>query len=395
MEPKNIKVFIILATRFPTEKAYGITTRETLESLLKLGVNARIYSLNSIYTDKDYNKILSSVEPLYQGIIFRIFLQLSKLGKSKIFNNFWNIAIILSLLGSLFRIKFQKPTIIWVRDPKFALMVKLAMPRVKLVLEIHDFNAKNIYKVLVKFKKNLFFAPINKPTFLFIREVDNSANILLSPLGIRTERLANIQSIDNFCKSLIDVSLQARVLNIGYVGKFAPGGYSKGVEDLIFLAKIIDENGLNSKVSLVGATQEEELTYIKLKNDLNISSKHLEILPHMEHSGALDLMANFDVLVLPEPRSHLYVGMPIKLLEYLSTGRIVLVAKCPLFISLFDNSFKPFFYDSGQAISLFEQIGLATTDDNLNSKIKLGVEFASKFSWDNRTLNILNYVATN
>jgi hypothetical protein len=44
-----MKVGILLSGRFPTEKAYGVTTNGTIKSLLELGHEVVVYGIKSNY----------------------------------------------------------------------------------------------------------------------------------------------------------------------------------------------------------------------------------------------------------------------------------------------------------------------------------------------------------
>ena len=389
---KNLNVVLVLGSRFPTERAYGITSRQTLESLLTLGVKTRIYSLDSEYTDPDFELSKQFTYSLYQGLLFKFFLYISKIINGKSRQRIWKLSIVISVVMSILRIKRQNPTIIWVRDPALALIFRIGFRKKYIVLEVHDFNISFIYKILSLFKSGIYFAPINQANSEFIRKFSPLGKICLSPMGVRSENLVSFDSIDKFCLDLANVHNGKRKLKIGYIGKLAPGGYSKGAEDLVFLAHFLQENNFKSQVSLIGATPDERILFNKLQAQLSINVDYLEIHPHINHTTALQLMGSFDVLVLPMPKGGSYVGMPIKLLEYLASGRIVMVAKCDLFITIFDKEFLPYFYTPGDIKSLHEQINFAIKDKNLNFKIKSGVNFAREFTWEKRTLHILDYV---
>lgn len=392
MIEKNLKVILVLGSRFPTEKAYGVTSRQTLESLLHLGVNAKIYSLDSEYSDPDFELSQQFTYPLYQGFLFRFLLNISRIKNGKFSQRVWKLSIVISALMSIFRIKIQNPTIIWVRDPVLALIFRLGFRKTHLVLEVHDFNSKLIFKILSLFKSEICFAPINTTNLEFVKKFFPSGKFCLSPMGVRYESLASFDSIDKFCLDLVNVHSGRRKLKIGYIGKLAPGGYSKGAEDLVFLADFLQQNKYNAQVSLIGATPDEQFKFNKLQDQLNVNVEYLKIQPHIDHTTALQLMGSFDVLVLPMPKGGSYVGMPIKLLEYLASGRIVMVASCDLFHTLFDREFLPYFYTPGNSKSLYDQISFAVKDTNLHFKIKSGVNFASEFTWENRTTQILDYI---
>ena len=76
-------------------------------------------------------------------------------------------------------------------------------------------------------------------------------------------------------------------------------------------------------------------------------------------------MRDFDVLVLPAYNSKEYIGMPIKLLEYLASARIVLIADIPLYRSVFNTDFSPFYYLPADPNSLNKNIFSALRSENL------------------------------
>jgi glycosyltransferase involved in cell wall biosynthesis len=100
-------------------------------------------------------------------------------------------------------------------------------------------------------------------------------------------------------------------------------------------------------------------------------------------------MKSFDVLILPAYSSKEYAGMPLKLLEYLSTGKITIMADIPLYRGNFKNNFRPFIYKPGDIISLERSISSALSNVNLSEHLIRGAIFASEFTWTNRTLKML------
>jgi glycosyltransferase involved in cell wall biosynthesis len=83
--------------------------------------------------------------------------------------------------------------------------------------------------------------------------------------------------------------------------------------------------------------------------------------------------------------------MPIKLLEYIAAGKIVIVADCSLFRSFFNKNYSPFYYKSENVASLSSEINKAKFDDNLLSKLLNGINFVSDFTWQNRTKNMIKF----
>ena len=54
---------------------------------------------------------------------------------------------------------------------------------------------------------------------------------------------------------------------VGYIGGFTAGGYSKGVEDLIFMAEYAQRSKFPISIVLIGATESEKLHFDALTRD--------------------------------------------------------------------------------------------------------------------------------
>jgi glycosyltransferase involved in cell wall biosynthesis len=206
-------------------------------------------------------------------------------------------------------------------------------------------------------------------------------------MGIRNISESIQVEINKYLSSLMNK--KERPIQIGYIGRFAPGGYTKGIEDLINYAKFSQAMNLNNEITLIGAIESEIEDYNSLRISLGINSKYLKIKPHVSHSIAVRMMRSFDVLILPKYSSESYMGMPLKLLEYLSSGRITIIADIDLYTKFFTSSFKPFLYTPEDMLSLDYSLNSALKDKKLRAKLNAGVNFASNFTWQKRTSKIL------
>jgi glycosyltransferase involved in cell wall biosynthesis len=174
------------------------------------------------------------------------------------------------------------------------------------------------------------------------------------------------------------------------VGKFFPNGYSKGIEDLLGLSRVNQNSGKRLKISITGGTQFEVDTLNKLIQRLQLESTNLIVNSHLSHDQALQKMKELDVIVLPIPTSKEYVGFPLKSIEALASGRIVVAAKCRVYTDIFVEDFQPYWYVSENPQSLFMAIAKALGDNELEARITSGLKFAEQFTWDIRTKNLLS-----
>jgi glycosyltransferase involved in cell wall biosynthesis len=283
-----------------------------------------------------------------------------------------------------------EPNIIWTRDAWCAYLILKEFKDVKIVLEVHGRSNIIFYKFLKKYIDRIFFCPINEINRVYILNLLPRARVLIAPMGIDKHIVANKLQVKKFISSLKQRDISK--IKIAYIGKFAPQGYSKGVEDLIYLAQKSQQRK-SFTVTLLGATKKEEIEYLKLKDDLGISSRYLNIIKHVPHSMALRAMRDFDILVLPLPNNSIYQGMPIKLLEYFASGRVTILAESNLLKELFKFDFSPFFYKKHDSESLYQAIQEVLQCKDLEKKIQSCINFASKHTWEKRTKDIVDFIS--
>jgi len=222
---------------------------------------------------------------------------------------------------------------------------------------------------------------------LFLKSCISNVVSKLAPMGVRTETLATKYDVETFLDNL--VARKWRNLHVGYVGKFNPQGYSKGVEDLFELARLFQSRSMGHRITIVGIPANQIQKLIDKRDTLKIKAEILQFEKHLSHTDALAKMKLFDILVLTLPNNQIYNGMPLKLLEYLASGRITIAAKSDLTQKLFLDDFQPYFYESGDAENFLKQVAIAQRDQELPSRILSGIIFSAKYSWEARTKKIL------
>lgn len=383
----SLRICFVIGSRFPTAKAYGVTTRETVLVLKDRGFYTKIICNRGKYMDEDFVPLMPDVENFSNFAMIAFFIKIGEMGSKKINSLFWRIGLILQIIKSYDSIDEFKPDVIWVRDPYIAFIYLLKFKKLKIILEVHERNNNLVYKNLIRFRNRIRFCPINQSNDHYIKSICPLFDTEISPMGIKREFLSTTQDCENF---IFDLS-QRKDLNvkIGYVGRFAPGDYSKGIKELLDLAAFYSKNINNYSVTLVGAMVDEIQKLEAEAKEMGIGPEHFRVKAYIKHSDVFKTLRDFDILILPRYESTNYNGMPIKLLEYLAAGRITLIADTPLYRSLFKSNFLPFFYNPGNAQYLHQRINVILNSENLAQKINDGVSFASQFTWEKRVSRML------
>lgn len=378
--------------RFPTEKAYGVTTNGTIRALVKLGHEVTVCAIESTYAEEMPRgvRVVS-----YRETSLSKFLKNSAFANSTLINVvFWKIYWKLLIRTNRNILESFLFDVVWIRD---ITMLNLRLPSKKFILEIHQ--KIKVHSLIARLDQEeiekVVLAPISKS---LVRQLDSLKNtnypVVYSPMGIDASKIASEKEIDVFLKRIDRVrSLSPEKIRVGYVGKFFPNGYSKGIEDLVLLTSLLRNSNERFDVSISGGLPIEIQTILSFVNKLKLSSQDIEIKPHMSHSEALSRMRYLDVIVLPRPYSSSYVGFPLKCIEAVASARIVVAAKCDIYEDIFNNSYSPYWYTQGDPESLLAAINSALQDPNLRQKIGAGVQFARLFSWELRTQRLMRLIS--
>jgi hypothetical protein len=387
MISKRERISYILGSQFPTSRAYGVTTRETLKALRSHSLEVKIFCLKSLYYDKDFEEVADDIVNMRIIFFSKILRTLSNYGNCKLNYVVWRLALFLDLSKNLSKVRKYNPSIVWTRDPFIAYFFLKFLTEIKVVLEVHERVGSLFYKRLKNFS-NIKFFPINKENQVFLRELyGTNLNYEIMPMGIRSQVVPNSREIGDYIN--VSYGVNQKILKIGYIGALEPGGYSKGIEDLIDLAVYLQQESLPYSVYLLGASVNELQKYNSIKNKLNLTDRYLSILPHVCHSDALLSMKKYDILILPAYKSKQYMGMPLKMLEYLISGRLTIIEDCELYRNLLPVDLYPLIYPSSKPEELLKFINLLTQSEEAPKYLELSIDFASSFTWDTRTMNIL------
>lgn len=390
-----MKVGILLSGRFPTEKAYGVTTNGTIKSLLELGHEVVVYGIKSDYCGEIPEDEHFKVENYRENLVSLFFREISFSNFGKLNQLAWKAYWILAKFLNKKRMSECELDVLWIRDTHMLRFSNLAK---NVVIEIHQRTRESGYSQLVKVahNKNLLVAPISAVLLNSLKKIKADLKITYSPMGINSNMISNQNSSKVFVSNLVHrIQTMSGKLQIGYVGKFYPNGYSKGVEDILELSRIREPLSELFNISLTGGTEREIL---KLKSEIvdrQLSIQNLDINPHVPHAVALEKMRNLDVIILPKPASEDYLGFPLKCIEAVASGRIVLAAKCRTYTDIFSDSFQPYWFEPGDAGSLYNSIVDALYDSHLEAKINTGLAFAEQFSWETRTKSIISNLFEN
>jgi glycosyltransferase involved in cell wall biosynthesis len=381
------RIAFVLSSRFPTEKAYGVTTRESVLAVIDKKHEARIFAKASDYMDLNYEEIKEFIIPFSENFLIRKLFKSATLRDGLISKIEWRLGSYLSLNKNLTTIAAFGPDIIWTREIEIVNKLISKFPKVKILLEVHTKpNRKKFLKVL-KYRSQILFCPINENINKNLEALlPKDANIQIAPMSINSSFINTKSDVENFVENL--TGELNRTVQIGYVGKFSPNGYSKGLEILFDLAVKFQSENLNFRGNLIGGDKSEIKKYSTLKDRLGLSDRYLSLQGHVPHFKVPAILRSMDVLVLPSPASSEYTGTPLKLYEYFVSGRIVMLADEEFIKQSEIGAVTNWIFQPNDFEDLFKQIASAIRDPGLVSKIWKLIEHASKSTWNKRTADL-------
>lgn len=385
-----MNVCLILLGKYPTDKAYGITTHEVATVLTQNEIPTTIYALKSNITSSEINDY--TVRYFEEPLLTKILKKFSFSGTSRFHQLTWKIFWKILILINKQLISSTEAEIYWVRDLAALDLVPL---KCKVVIELHSKPdlAKFREKLKSRDSSTVLVAPISSIILRSISELESEFDIVLAPMGIRIEQIADTKNITHLVDKLhFYCGLPTPDINVGYVGKFSPNGYSKGVEDLLDLAVINSKSKHKYRISISGGSYRELIQINESLKNRHLTLDDVSISGHVPHHEALARMSKLDFIVLTRPASLNYFGFPLKTLEAIASGRVVIAADCEVYRNIFNGTYQPYWYIPGDPYTLLEAIKLSSQDPKLSENILSGLEFAAQFTWENRVKNILSRI---
>ena len=388
-----MKILFVVTSAFPTQKAYGVTTRESMLAAKNLGHKVYSLSLKSNYSDSDYDEIANSLNYFKINKTINILKNISFRSTNYFSRAAWIIMQDLLLKFNYKVINKIESDLIWCRDERTAKTLRKLFPTTTIVVEIHAKPKNRILNKLVKVSKknSLLLAPINQ-NLMDLLKINFDVKKCIAGMSISSDLIANEEAVFKFMESIND-RRKKEDFKIGYVGKFFPGGFSKGYEDLIDLAVFYKVNEVERLISVAGGLENEVKEVEKKLASLNLNSKNIEITGHLRHSDSLAKVESLDIVVLPEPRDPNYLGSPLKSYEACALGRILVVAECKINRDQFGDEEFIYWYRSKSVESLANVIDLALMDKLLCEKILKQIEFARRHTWEVRIKNVLDAIS--
>ena len=354
----------LLPTRFPTEKAYGVTTEFTALALQNFDFKVTIST--SLFDESLSTKLLVSATTNHLA---------NKLLSPK-------IRVALTARFSVFQVIFAihnafkfkgKHVVFWTRDIFLAFLV-MKFTRNFVVCEIHRTPGK-LQSICLRFllrEKRIIISPISN--FLPSIQKLSKFKTVFSPMSVNGGEIEFFNSFKN-----------KKQKTIIYVGNKSSGDYVLNVNLLNEVALSLSETHPEWNIEIIGVSE----SYFHSQIERHFSP-NIKLFGQIPRELVIKRLAVASIGLVIYPNSKwLNDSSPIKIIEYAAAGAAIVASKSVAHLRLLDDQ-KCVFFEIDSAESLTGAIERLILDSSLRSLISHNANNWSKiFTYDNRAQNIL------
>ena len=300
------KIVFLTPARYPTEKAYGVTTGNTIEALGRIGARAEIWNRDYSGVD-EYGNLL--VQPGTKKVPRQKWLyRVNFLGISKWAYVFDQLKFALNCLSALK--KETENVVAWTRFPLVGLVTSVS-PNIELIIiELHH---------QPNFPSRIFLRVIKKLKPLKVAVISQKSKYQFDALGLEIQTFTLEMSVpENFIQSAVHpFTLPAKVC---YLGKSKSSGNSNNLE-FILTGFSQTKSASRSKIELVGIESQEAAALAVYAEKLRIPQSNIQFISHIPHKEVDEYLNGASIGLVPyELNNYNSARSPIKILEYAAKG---------------------------------------------------------------------------
>ena len=362
-ESKNI--FFIIPFRYPTEKAYGVTTEYTARALENLGHKVTIICS---YSDKNQNTNIPvfAINPL----IIRI-LTSKKIRKFKRFRFLFFLVIF------AFRIRISLPesnNIIWCRDLLLTILLSVFTNN-QVVCEIHRVPSlfERILLLSLKNKTNVILCPI---TIKLKSKLNlKGPRCVIAPMAVNSSELKFLKD-SRECKEKI----------ISYIGHIHQVGNFLDTDLINNAAILIHRKHPEWRINIIGITKDE--FRIRLTSKI---AKNLNFYGQLSRGEVLKALkvSRIGLVIYPDTK-WFQDNFPIKIIEYAAGGLGIVASDTESHRSILGENLCVYF-EPGSHHKLAEAVIKLIENPVLLDKISIRSQlWARNFTYEIRAKKIID-----
>ena len=359
------EIIFILPARFPTEKAYGVTTEYSARALEKIGYLVKILT-PEIGNSRESNIVVEMIG----GKIAKVLLSRKLKSILKIRFNLFLILFVVIVRKTL----TNKPRIFWCRDIFLTYLLSIKSNNY-VVCEIHrtPLGFQKYFLSKISNNERIIIAPI--ADFLDNRFKLHPSRTVIAPMGINTHEL-----------KFFDENLSQKEKVIIYVGLSNQVGIPLNINLINDAASRIFESFPDWRVEIIGIDPKNFQNNIS-----NQCSKNINIYGFMPRKTVIKMLsrASIGLVIYPE-LSWFRDSFPIKIVEYAAASLGIVASDTTSHRRILNKS-NAIFFDDNSSESLANSIESLISQSNLRTKIsKQARLWVEHLTYENRVQNVIN-----
>jgi glycosyltransferase involved in cell wall biosynthesis len=360
------QVWFILDVRYPTEKAYGVTTNFTAAAIQKSG-NYNVTVVTSQLDDSFSSSVKSIEVKMPLDKVRKIGMRQNNI-ISKLTYSFWKYIYPLKLASKIKR----KDCLLWLRDIRMSLIFCLL--GYKVVCEIHrtpSIFSKAEFKILNRMP-NVTFAVISED--MKIKLKIKKTRSVIAGMSVNEKELMQKAKNKNENKFVV-----------GYIGSAHSSGNRLSIDVILKAATVLEKTDPKVQFKFIG------FKAIDI-NDINGHPypQNLKFFGRLSRKNLFKELDTFNIGLAIYPDTKYFLdSFPIKIVEYASR-RIPIVASNTRSHQRILGENKALFFDLNSSASLVESISRLISSKELACTLSQnGFDWVKSLTYENRAKNVL------
>lgn len=393
------KMLYIANIRLPTEKAHGLQIMQNCEAFAAAGAKVTLWAARRANTPE----MRALDDPwAYYGVqrnftLRRLpcidLLPLVPNRTDRLARVIFYLQLATFTLSALIVALFARAQVYYSRDPLVIAALSLIKPRRQLAYEAHTLRPSTGGQRLQRWavtRAGTIIAITGKLRDELIKLGAEPARVMVAHDGIQRARFSDLP---DQVEARRELGWPEEAFIVGYIGRLHTLNMDKGISTLIDALTQVDQASL----ALVGGPDDMAEALRKHWLESGLDESRFLYSGHVPPGRVPLYLSAFDVCAMPHPwtEQFAYYTSPIKLFEYMASGRPIVASDLPGFAEVVTDGKSALLVAPGDVDGLAGAINLLRENLALRDRLvyKAKALVLSRYTWEARAKAILAFVA--
>lgn len=383
--------------RLPTEKAHGLQIMQNCEAFAEQGCDLSLWVPYRRNTAE--MRAISDIHAYYGTTAnFRIHrvptpdLMPLAGGKAWLERIAFYLQIVIYILYLVIRLPFLRAEIYYTRDEWLALTLTFLKPRHTVAYEAHLLRTgggASLQRLVARRCGTIIAITSHLREKLITERRAPAARTMVAHDGIRAARFAANRSI---LEARRDLGWPEDAFIIGFAGRLHMLNSDKGVDLLVEATRGLDDVWL----ALVGGPDDMADKLREQWQEIHGDDYRFIYVGHVLPAKVPEYLQAFDVCAMPHPATQqfAYYTSPLKLFEYMASGRAILASDLPAWADVIQNEQNALLFEAGNTHALSAAIIRLKANPELRKELghQARIRAFEHYTWTVRAERILTFI---